>query len=86
MTEEKQIAAAAASVTVIAANASSKCSASEHEHSTSAAAATSQNTNVLSEKFRQINAMIPNYFLAREDLEKNMRKLHYNYVQVLIEI
>ena len=30
--------------------------------------------------------MIPNYFLAREDLEKNMRKLHYNYVQVLIEI
>lgn len=28
------------------------------------------------------NTKIPNYFLPREDLEKTMKQLHYNYVNV----
>ena len=36
----------------------------------------------LSEKFKQINSKIPNYFLPQEDMEKSMKKLHYNYTEV----
>jgi hypothetical protein len=38
----------------------------------------------LSEKIKEINSKIPNYFLPKEDLEKTMRKLHYNYTEVNI--
>ena len=37
----------------------------------------------VNEKFKEINSKIPNYFLAQDDLESKMKKLHYKYVQVI---
>ena len=36
----------------------------------------------IQEKFKQINSKLPNYFLPEKDLEKSMKRLHYNYKDV----
>lgn len=41
-----------------------------------------KNENETDIQNKDLNLKIPNYFLPREDLEKTMKQLHFNYVNV----